>query len=196
MKKIIIAMAIVASAMVVNAAAFNWTTSAAASSVVSEDILGNGSYGISTAAADRMNKAGSWTYVLTLYSGDTLVGSTSGDVKFNALSGKVATAITIDAAAASTAYSYVLTITGTDTGLTGRGSVTEGTTIYDYTGATLSTEFKGTITTAGTGNTTLTTAAPSEWVVSGITTTSVPEPTSGLLLLMGLAGLALRRKQA
>lgn len=31
---------------------------------------------------------------------------------------------------------------------------------------------------------------------SGWTSTAVPEPTSGLLLLLGMAGLALRRKQA
>ena len=37
------------------------------------------------------------------------------------------------------------------------------------------------------------TAAPSTWTVTG--PSDVPEPTSGLLLLLGVAGLALRRKQ-
>ena len=31
---------------------------------------------------------------------------------------------------------------------------------------------------------------------SGWTTTAVPEPTSGLLMLLGMAGLALRRRRA
>ena len=39
----------------------------------------------------------------------------------------------------------------------------------------------------------LTTAVPLSWT---ITSSSVPEPTSGLLLLLGVAGLALRRKRA
>lgn len=36
----------------------------------------------------------------------------------------------------------------------------------------------------------------SAWSVTSFTTAPVPEPTSGMLLLFGLAGLALRRKRA
>jgi len=40
------------------------------------------------------------------------------------------------------------------------------------------------------------TAAPSGLAASGYIVESVPEPTSGLLLLLGMAGLALKRKRA
>jgi hypothetical protein len=36
----------------------------------------------------------------------------------------------------------------------------------------------------------------SEYLTSGGYTVAVPEPTSGLLMLVGLAGLALRRRRA
>ena len=50
------------------------------------------------------------------------------------------------------------------------------------------------INTAGTNATVTNLAKPSG--VTGWTSASVPEPTSGLLMLVGLAGLALRRKRA
>jgi hypothetical protein len=60
----------------------------------------------------------------------------------------------------------------------------------------------GTITTALMGTTEFPDVVPSSWAVTGITKTAtggggetIPEPTSGLLLLVGGAMLALRRKQ-
>ena len=49
----------------------------------------------------------------------------------------------------------------------------------------------GSFTTFGAGTIASQTAAATAW-----TTASVPEPTSGLLMLLGVAGLALRRKRA
>ena len=42
------------------------------------------------------------------------------------------------------------------------------------------------------GDLKLATAIPAGWTVTG----AVPEPTSGLLMLLGMAGLALRRRRA
>jgi len=50
----------------------------------------------------------------------------------------------------------------------------------------------GSFTTFGAGTIASQTAAASAWSSAG----SVPEPTSGLLMLVGLAGLALRRRRA
>ena len=66
--------------------------------------------------------------------------------------------------------------------------------IYDYSDATMTAEIRGTVTTLSTGSTSFSSDAPASWTVSGIQ--GVPEPTSGLLMLVGLAGLALRRKRA
>lgn len=58
----------------------------------------------------------------------------------------------------------------------------------------VSTTTKGITIGAGTMN------APATWTASSqmtsYSTTAVPEPTSGLLLLIGVAGLALKRKRA
>ena len=110
------------------------------------------------------------------------------------------TGLEISAAAASTTYDYVLTLTGTQNSLTGRGEEAS----YDYTAASLATTLSGSITTVANGATALQTAAPSTWAISGIKAVTpptppgpepIPEPTSGLLMLLGVAGLALRRKQ-
>ena len=120
-----------------------------------------------------------------------LVGkSTETAVQFGTLNAKVATSVDVDAAKPSTEYEYILTITGTQSDLAARGK--DG--IYDYSGATMTAEIRGTVTTISTGLTSFSSTTPTSWTVSGIE--GVPEPTSGLLMLVGLAGLALRRKRA
>ena len=59
-------------------------------------------------------------------------------------------------------------------------------------GATPSMQFTSTLTSTSKLRTEATTFEGSKWYAVG----SVPEPTSGLLLLLGVAGLALKRKRA
>ena len=135
---------------------------------------------------------GWWDSIFDASTGD-LLGSASGtSIKFSSTGSKFNTGIEVvsDAILANTEYTYSIVISGTMDALTGRG--VDGD--FDYSAATLTTAISGSITTAGMGATTLTTATPSAWTVSGIT--AVPEPTSGLLMLVGLAGLALRRRRA
>lgn len=189
MKKILMACAAIALATTVEAAVFNWSSSSVAYGVNAASVVFNGDY---TAGTTKMRNNGTWSYVLSLFESgtDNLIGTASGTINVGS-TGKISTSnITIGDAAALTTYDYVLALTGTQTGLTDRG-IDGG---YDYSAAYLSTTIDGSVTTVNAGNTTLSTAAPSTWAVAGITV--VPEPTSGLLLLVGMAGLALRRKRA
>ena len=191
MKKIMMALAVVGLAFGAQAATYVWKSSAAAYGVDASAVVDNGSY---TAGTTVMRGKGTWNVVLALFDASTgaLVGETSATgIKFSTTGNKFNTSgLTIDAAAQGATYNYVLTITGTQNDLNARGEDGE----FDYSAAQLTTTIEGTIETAAMGNTTLTSAVPSNWTVSGIT--AVPEPTSGLLMLVGLAGLALRRRRA
>ena len=198
MKKLIVCLAAVGLAVGAQAATFNWGSNAAAYGVDASAVTDNGDYAAGTTV---MNKKGTWNFVLALYESgtDTLVGQTaSSAVKFSTTGNKFnVTGLTIDAAAQGTTYDYVLTITGTQTDLAARG--VSGS--YDYSGASLTTTIRGSIETAAMGNTKLTSGVPATWSVSGIVAAGspsggVPEPTSGLLLLVGGALLGLRRKRA
>lgn len=189
MKKLIIAMAAVVFATVIQAATFNWTSTAVAYGLNATTVIDNGDY---TASTTKMRNNGTWAYVLSIYEAGstTLIGSASGTIGLGS-TGKVSTTgITIGDAAAQTTYDYVISLTGTQTSLTARGKEAE----FDYSNAALETVLSGSVTTVANGTTALSTSAPSSWTVSGIV--PVPEPTSGLLMLLGMAGLALRRRRA
>lgn len=192
MKKIMIAAAIAAVAAVANAASITW---------------GSGTF-------KTMSDAnGTW-------SGTTI--TTAGQVKgyyFN-VSAAVYAAAVADPSAIFAGFtengnsstlslaSAVTTVnktgsnlaTGTialkDTGTFAAGDTVYGVLVYTYTDPTYG---EGHIATAGTytfeaaANKTMQNMASS---VGAWTTTAVPEPTSGLLLLLGVAGLALKRKRA
>lgn len=191
MKKLMIIAAVAMAAIVSQAATYKWTTSAVPYGVNAATVGDNGDY---AAGTTQMKNQGSWTFVLALYDTTThdLVGqSAETTVKFGATNAKISTnSIVVDAGVQGASYDYILTITGTETSLTDRGI--DGA--YDYTGATLSTTISGSLTGVSTGAATFTSDLPSTWTVSGIV--AAPEPTSGLLMLLGMAGLALRRKRA
>ena len=211
MRKVMFMLAAVACAGAVKSATFDWATSSKLYGVTATSVTDNGNYSAaSSGSTDRGDKAlTGLSYVLAILDATTgaEVGTASGTVTYGSL-GKVGTyGIEVTGAEQGTAYKYQLTLTGTQSTLTSKGNAVDGGDgyDYDYTAAIVTTTISGDITTATMGNTDLGNVVPTTWTVSGITKTAqsggggssdVPEPTSGLLLVLGGAMLALRRRRA
>ena len=185
MKKLMIALATVAMAVVANAAAVSWA---------SGNILDpNG------ATANKSVTAYLWVVDATTY--DALAANTTGKAMSDAVyasygsklgdayasmtTSKKGAADLIDDSkaygAGDTAYAAILYTYGTGDDLQFMGNVGKVTfeSAMDADSAGMSLNLLGTSSTA------------TAW-----STAAVPEPTSGLLLLLGMAGLALKRKRA
>lgn len=192
MKKLIIVAAIAAGALVSQAASFDWATNGKAYSIdsatVTAGLAAGQTYGVgSNNAASMSNQISSfgavWSYVITLTSGattDTLSGTLgTGDFASRYVNKTLSSTIWDSASAESPVtvdYSIVFTGTLTD-GLNQSWTITSDT-------------ITGQKSYSGVGDISFATAGPSSW-----STEAVPEPTSGLLMLVGLAGLALRRRR-
>ena len=190
MKKLMVCLAAVGLAVGAQAAAYTWQSSTAAYGLNAAGVTDNGNYAAGTTV---MNKKGTWTVVLALYEAGTttLVGqSAATEIKFSTTGNKFNTTLNVDAAVAGTTYDYVFTITGYQTDLRARG--VDGS--FDYSAASMTTTIEGSVNTATMGTTKFSSGVPATWAVSGIA--PVPEPTSGLLMLVGLGALALRRRRA
>ena len=172
MKKLIMAFAVVAIAAMAQAASFKWSTGG----LYAPNPDGSVSETLATSAT------GTWLATVTLYSDsacttpiDGVTGNVSSSV--NVMSGAIGDTF---AGATfeydnSTPYYAILELSYT----------TEAGT------QTLTTDVVST-TLKKTGSTTLNLST----AISNATWSAVPEPTSGLLLLLGMAGLALKRKRA
>jgi hypothetical protein len=174
MKKLVMALAVATIVGMAQAASFKWTTGAL--------YAPNADGTVGTTVASEAT--GTWLATVTLYSDSgcttpiaAVTGNSSSTV--NAMSNAIG-----DTFGGAT-FSY------------------DGTTLYyavlelSYTTAagtqTLTTDVVST-TLKKTGSTTLSFSSPiasASW-----SAVAVPEPTSGLLMLLGMAGLALKRKRA
>ena len=200
MKKLMIAAAIVCAAAMSQAANIKWTSSAAGYAIDPTSVSGkdNGSY--SVGSSKLMTKVGTLNYVLTIYESgsDTVVDTLSGTVGFGS-TGKYQITSTATKMDFSTTYDYVLSITGFQSDIRALGAnvaATDGKDgTYDYTAAQIAWTAEGSLTTPKSGAYQLT-DLPGSFNVTGITFTAAPEPTSGLLLLIGVGALALRRRRA
>ena len=214
MKKLVFMLATVACAAGLQAASFSWGTdgdsgkTARIYGVAASGVLDNGAYAKSDTLADRIDKQ---TYnlqcMLTIL--DASTGTEIGHSDWVTLGagdkGAVsATGLNVAEAAQGTAYKYRIDITGTQQSLTGKGNAVDGGDgyDYDYTSAIITGYIEGDITTEVMGGTAIADNPPTSWTVSGITKTAqssgggdIPEPTSGLLLVLGGAMLALRRRR-
>lgn len=187
MKKLIIALGIVAVAACVQAAAFNWTTSGtnAAKTFYGPD-------GATTLAS------GTVVYLLDA----SVSGNGQADLVDGFRSGKsisdftTITTTTLDANSRLTAKGFEYGEAGNNYDLymaivvDDNVFVSASKTVMAQTADTVSVQFSGIKTATQTLN------ADGAYAAGGWYAASVPEPTSGLLVLLGIAGLALRRRRA
>ena len=199
MKKLMMALGVVALAATVQAATFRWSNGAPISPVGNDTgvltsgtvylFAGNGQADLltgyvaaiaaSTSAADYLTGASDYVASATIGANSKLQTTTMSGATVS--SGRV-----------------IWTETTSDTSRSYFQVLVDGDNIY----------ITDTLTTgvAGTGNTnfafgndesrTALKMAADGYAGGGWYTTAVPEPTSGLLLLLGMAGLALKRKRA
>ena len=175
MKKLIIAFAVMAIAIVANAATVKWTVGnvyVPDTTTKAENYLvyfvSSSDYSLANATTDL--ESGDASFVTTHGQASGLTGST----------GMASSTITTEAANSETWTGYLV--------------VFNAATAADATLAYITTEVsKATGATGQTANLAFTSNAASQ---NAANWHAVPEPTSGLLMLVGLAGLALRRRRA
>lgn len=169
MKKLIVALAAVAMAVGAQAAAVSWTTAVLYTPTSATD----GTFTSTTAKSAGMSVSA----VIAFFTNDdnAITTITSGLSSSSITKAGKLTATTVGYDfLVDTTYKYEITYTGTmydkEFTMTTSGSFTQD---------------------KGTGDYSLTVPTAAAW-----TTAAVPEPTSGLLMLLGMAGLALKRKRA
>ena len=177
MKKILIACAVIAMAVVANAATVKWTAA-----------------NIYTPDSDPATKAQNYLVYFVSSADYSLANAntalSTGDISFLSTYGQ-ASALTGDK---GTASNTITESAGNSESWTGYLVILNAATTADATLAYLTGEAtKATGASGQMANLTFTTLSGTQ---SGANWQAVPEPTSGLLMLVGLAGLALRRRRA
>ena len=186
MKKIMIALAAVALAVSAQAASFNWTSSGTSSGKTINSIAGTALYSTDAAYTLYLFDAATISQadlLAGLRDGGAITGFTSVKSQTLAANSQI-TATTFEYGQAEQSYDfYFAVVNGDDVFLSA------SKTAYGQQASTASVSFSG-IGTASKNNFGDASYSAAGWY------SAVPEPTSGLLMLVGLAGLALRRRRA
>lgn len=191
MKKLMIALAVAASAVVSNAATIKWST---------------GAMSLPDGATYSKGTTTAYLYSLTQAQFDAIVSTwndgTGADMSKSVSSYITANSLAAEASANNKAGGKT-TISGTSTYAT--GATAYGAIFIDYTGTDGKKYVFGNIASAyiENGEMDVDVLSLGSFVFGDTNTMStaaawypVPEPTSGLLMLLGMAGLALRRRRA
>ena len=199
MKKLMMAAAIVCAAAGVQAATVVWKTDSTIKGIKADTVeagLSDGSYTadglVVTAPAWQTYGSGELSYLLTLtYDlgsgevvhkfGTEIDGSTLSKGVGLGNTAKIDSTVT-DALFDHKGQAYHWDLVLTETGVDGAGNA-----------FTMKSTLGNDAEVQSNGDIFLNTTVPASW---NVTVASVPEPTSGLLLLLGVAGMALRRRRA
>jgi hypothetical protein len=185
MKKIMIACAAVALAAVAQAASINWEITGNSWTLADGNKAAKGT-------SVYLIDAAQWSIIEAAVKGgqDTFTTADAGILGVGATSntkGAVAGTATSSALTAGTTYNFAYLVLEDDKYF---ASASVPTAAYDHTDAVYSET-----QTVSFGATQFSTGSLSGgW--QDVSSSDVPEPTSGLLLLLGVAGLALKRKRA
>ena len=193
MKKIMIAAAAILMGVAANAASINWTMSNAYQPGSTESKIGTGSGVVYFFCAEDYSAAQVQSLLSSTETSlaDKIAGLSANSIGNSAMTreGGIATSTVFDKAAGSyTFYSVIFAENAVAEG--GQYVITATTAGYGWDNST--------DTAVALGNQKSLTQTLANWssVAAEQTTGDVPEPTSGLLLLVGAAGLALCRRRA
>ena len=181
MKKIMMALAVIVTAAAVQAASFDWKTSATGK------IYGAGTTTLLASGTAYIFDAGATTQQSVLDAFAQGKTWTTGSLDNKSVSAGAITATTAEAFAYGTAGNtynfYVAVLNGDSLFISDTVAVDAAAISYKTASFNLKTASQAAAMTSST-------------FTAGGWYSAVPEPTSGLLLLLGMAGLALKRKRA
>ena len=189
MKKLVIALAAVACAAVVNAAAFNWTSTGTNAAKTINSKAGSALYSSETAYTLYLFDAG-------VTSQDTLLAGLRDNKAITTFTSVASQTLASNSRITAQEFSYGVAEQGYDFYF----AVINGDDVFLSANKTVTGQASDTVAVSFGGLGTATKNAFSDstatFAANGAGWYAVPEPTSGLLMLLGMAGLALKRKRA